>query len=364
MHNILTAKEKLNKIKIHKIYPTGVLMSLGGTIMSELTRREFFKRSLASGTAGVLILSGAAKRAEASTGSEVGTFIDLTKCNGCKGEAVPKCVAACRSKNADRFPDPVQPIPNNWPTGKKEDWSKKKDMTDKLTPYNWTYVQPVKVEHEGKEWELFIQRRCMHCDNPPCASLCPFGVHNKTEKGPVVIDQNYCLGGAKCRDVCPWNIPQRQAGVGIYMKLAPGYLGGGVMYKCDLCQDLVEKGEKPACVEACPRKALYFGEKEVMRRMAQARAREIGGFVYGDKENGGTSTFYVSPVPYEKIDKAIKKVKAEVPKPEKTGIPGMAPKVENYLETPNGMALGYVVAPLAGAFIAGLTAYKTMKGEK
>ncbi|MHB8171969.1 MAG: 4Fe-4S dicluster domain-containing protein [Thermincolia bacterium] len=332
--------------------------------MSELSRRDFFKRSLASGAIGAVVLSGTAKMAEAATGSQMGTFIDLTKCDGCKGESLPKCVSACRTKNENRFPNPVEPIPNNWPTGKKEDWSKKRSMTDKLTPYNWTYVQPVKVEHGGKEWELFIQRRCMHCDNPPCANLCPFGVQNKTEKGPVVIDTNYCFGGAKCRDACPWNIPQRQAGVGIYMKIAPGVIGGGVMYKCDMCRDLVEKGQKPVCVDACPQKAINYGDKEEMRRLAQERAKEVGGFIYGDQENGGTSTFYVSPVPYAKINQAIKKVKEAAPKGEKTGIPGMAPEVENILETPNGMALGYVIAPLAGAFTAGLAAYKTMKGEE
>jgi len=32
----------------------------------------------------------------------------------------------------------------------------------------------------------------------------------KTAEGAVVIDHESCFGGAKCRSVCPWNIPQRQ----------------------------------------------------------------------------------------------------------------------------------------------------------
>jgi len=332
--------------------------------MSGISRRDFFKRTMASVAASGLVMAGGTGIAEAAGNSPVGTMIDLTKCNGCKGEAAPKCVTACKFKNEVKYPQPVKDIPLNWPQNKKEDWSKKKHLTDKLTPYNWTYVQEVSVSHNGRQHNVFIQRRCMHCDNPPCAKLCPFGVQTKTDEGPVVIDQNYCMGGAKCRDVCPWNIPQRQAGVGKYMVLLPGYVGGGVMYKCDLCVDLVRKGQNPACVSACPQNALVFGPKEDMKKLAHRRAGEIGGFIYGEKENGGTSTFYVAPVPFEKIHKALIKQKEQANKVEKIGIPGMKPEVENYLETANGAAWSYMVAPVAGAFAAGWAAIKTMKGEK
>ncbi|MBS3908445.1 MAG: 4Fe-4S dicluster domain-containing protein [Actinobacteria bacterium] len=331
--------------------------------MEDISRRDFIKRTFAAGATGALVLStGKNGIAEAGTpdGKSFGTFIDLTKCDGCAGKVTPLCVSACRIKNNGRFPDPKEPIPDNWPTGKKEDWSKKREMTDKLTPYNWTYVQTVKVE--GKE--LNVPRRCMHCDNPPCANLCPFGVQDKTAEGAVVIDHDGCFGGAKCRDVCPWDIPQRQAGVGLYMKIAPGLIGGGVMYKCDLCIDLIRKGKNPACVDACPNAAAVFGEKEEVRELAQARAGEIGGHIYGDKENGGTSTFYVSPVSFDKVHAAIMAEKEKAPKPERVGIPGMKPGEENYLDTGNGMILSYAVAPVAGALAAGVAAYRVMKGEK
>lgn len=332
--------------------------------MSGISRRDFFKRSMASVAASSLVMAGGTAAIAGDGKKPMGTLIDLTKCDGCMGEAVPKCVSACKLKNEVNYPKPVKDIPLNWPQNKKEDWSKKKHLTDKLTPYNWTFVQEVQVSHNGREHSLYIQRRCMHCDNPPCEKLCPFGVQHKTEEGAVVIDRNYCMGGAKCRDVCPWNIPQRQAGVGKYMVMLPGYVGGGVMYKCDLCIDLVKEGKNPACVDACPKQALQFGPKEEMKELAYKRARDVKGFVYGDKENGGTSTFYVSPVPYTKINQAIMKQKEQVPKPEKIGVPGMKPEVENYLETANGTALSFLLAPVAGAFAAGWAAVKTMKGEK
>ena len=31
------------------------------------------------------------------------------------------------------------------------------------------------------------------------------------------------------------------------------------MTKCDMCYDLVDKGERPACVESCPYRAMDFG---------------------------------------------------------------------------------------------------------
>lgn len=323
--------------------------------MADMSRREFLLRSTAAGVAGVatLALPKAAVAAEPPTEGTLGTFIDLTKCIGCDA-----CVDACASKNQARYPEPVDDIPVNWPTGKYEDWSDARELRDRLTPYNWTFVE--KAEVDGHV--VNIPRKCMHCDNPPCAHLCPFSVKSKTSTGAVVINESGCMGGAKCRDVCAWSIPQRQAGVGLYMKLLPGIVGGGVMYKCDMCADVVENGGEPACVSACPTGAQQFGPKEEMKQLAEERTAEIGGYIYGAAENGGTSTFYVSAVPFERIDEAIARRTAELPEPMRTSVPSMAPGVENFLDTANGTALGYAIAPIAGATAAVWAAAKAWKG--
>jgi Fe-S-cluster-containing dehydrogenase component len=299
----------------------------------------------------------------ASTGEPVGTMIDLTTCDGCKGKKTPACVTACKTKNQARFPEPVEDIGDYWPQKQHEDWSDKKGMTDRLTPYNWTFVQRVAVEHEGSTHQVAVPRRCMHCDNPPCVKVCPFGAQEKTEEGAVLIDEDLCFGGAKCRDVCAWGIPARQAGVGLYMKLAPKVAGGGVMYKCDLCIDRLRAGRLPACIEACPKQAISIGPKGEMLRRAKAKAEQIGGFLYGEKENGGTSTFYVSPVPFEKINKALLAQKKQQKNPMAPGFPAMPVEVGNFLDSANGVAWGLVVAPLAGVVAAGAAAFRTMKGE-
>ena len=85
-----------------------------------ISRRSFIKRTLAAGVSSGLILSGANKIALAGekNASKVGTFIDLTKCDGCKGQNIPACVQACRTQNESKFPNPVENIQNYWPQKK------------------------------------------------------------------------------------------------------------------------------------------------------------------------------------------------------------------------------------------------------
>lgn len=344
-----------------------VIIPIGGIGMSEgsFSRRAFLKGTTVASLLGALSVTGLAKPvlAKEAKGENLGTLIDLTKCDGCVDYDTPLCVNSCRLHNQDRFPEPQKPIKNYWPQKKFEDWSDKKDLTKRLTPYNWTFVEQVSVEHDGVEQKVFIPRRCMHCDNPTCLKLCPFSAINKEETGAIVIDDQVCMGGGKCRDVCPWGIPQRQAGVGLYLKIAPDLAGGGVMYKCDLCKDLLANNQEPACVQACPKGAIAIGPKEEVRDLARKKAQAIGGYIYGDKENGGTSTFYLSKVPFEKIHQAIQADKKET-NDTSPGRPGMPVNVENYLDTEKGLFYGALIAPIAGIAAAGVTAYKTMTRDK
>jgi len=320
-----------------------------------LTRRSFLKKGAVITAIGASGVVGISKGVFAKS-RNYATLIDLTKCDGCKSEAMPKCVDACRAVNRAKFPEPTHPIKNLWPQKTHDDWSKKRDVIDTLTPYNWTTVQKVEVEGE----EIFIPRRCMHCDNPPCANLCPFGALNKYAEGPVVINHSLCLGGAKCKSVCPWHIPQRQSGVGRYMKLQPMPAGGGVMYKCDLCHDRLKKDQIPACVEACEKrlgnkKPLFFGERNEIVRIAHERAKEINGFIYGEKENGGTGTIYVSKVSFEKIDSRLVEAKSKL----------LLGKAENPLRDANRWAKGFLIGPIVGALGAiGLALYDKRQSSK
>lgn len=264
----------------------------------DISRRKFLA-TLGAASVGLLLPS----KASASKGKEdeeLVTLHDLSKCVGCGA-----CVEACRASNAHKFPEPTKPFPAMYPsTVKAEDWSTKRQVTERLTPYNWLYIQTARGQFQGQSFEVHIPRRCMHCQNPPCANLCPWGAAARDNNGIVRIDDSICLGGAKCKTVCPWEIPMRQTGVGLYLRLLPRFGGNGVMYKCDRCADLVAKGQKPACVVSCPYEVQDFGPRSEIVAKAHALARNMGGYIYGETENGGTNSIYVSPVPFDVLDAA------------------------------------------------------------
>lgn len=228
------------------------------------------------------------------------TLLDLQKCIGCGA-----CVEACRERNALRYPEARKPLPELFPPGvRHEDWSGRRDVVDRLTPYNWLFIESVRAPWQGKTLTLNIPRRCMHCLNPPCAALCPWGAASRhPATGTVNISPDICLGGAKCRTVCPWHVPQRQSGVGLYLEIMPRFAGNGVMYKCDRCADGFSRGETPACIAACPEQVQSIGPRSAILAEARTLARERGEHLYGVADNGGTNTFYLSPIPFETLAK-------------------------------------------------------------
>lgn len=321
----------------------------------KLNRRTFITGSAAAGALTFL----PSVRAEAAPKKDsYATLIDLGKCDGCTGYAQPMCAVSCREGRNESFPAPRKSqLRDYWPQKRHEDWSTKRHITDRFTPYNWIFVQQVEIEGQI----ISIPRRCMHCDNPPCVKLCPFGVNHKTAEGPVFINEDLCFGGAKCRTVCPWSVPQRQAGVGLYtlwQKYLP--VGGGVMYKCDLCRDRLKKGAAPHCIEACPKKAMTIGSRELIFVKAKELREKYKGDIYGMDENGGTSTIYVSPVSFEKIDKALA---AQAENSKKKKVVRMN-NPENMLDKQKGWAYISMASPILGIAAAiGLSWNSGKKGE-
>ena len=163
-----------------------------------VSRRGFIKRVAAGGAA--MLLPGTVSASQ--QGNALATLHDLSKCIGC-GE----CVSACAGQNEDKYPEPQKPFPKMYPDRVKvADWSDRRDVEERLTPYNWLTIQTVEVDWQGQSYEIYIPRRCMHCQNPPCANLCPWGACARENNGVVRINTDICLGGSKCKSVCPWDI--------------------------------------------------------------------------------------------------------------------------------------------------------------
>lgn len=332
-----------------------------------LTRRNFFKIVGIGSALSLTQANATPKQSNTQENYQMASIIDIGLCDGCKDLKTPLCVKACQNKNLERFPNPIENIPYYFPRKIYEDHSKDKKNISRLTPYNFTYIE--KLEIEGKS--VFVPRRCMHCDNPTCQKICPFGVISKDKYGAVDIDENFCFGGAKCRDVCPWGIPQRQAGVGIYLKIAPKLAGGGAMFKCDSCASLLAQNKKPVCETSCPKGAIIFGKREEIYQKAKELAKDYqlksgkeGTFIYGDKQNGGTSTLYVSPIPFEELDNALNKKHNLEQGKQKQGIPHLNLEVKNFVSEDSALIKGVLLSPLVGLIAGGIAVAKSKQNKK
>jgi formate dehydrogenase iron-sulfur subunit len=135
---------------------------------------------------------------------------------------------------------------------------------------------------------------CMHCVDPSCVSACTVGALHQNEDGIVTYDNNRCIGCRYCMYACPFEVPHFQWEQPF-----------ALIVKCDLCVARLEEGQQPACAATCPTQAIQFGPREDMLNMAHERIKNEPqryiNHVYGEYENGGTSTFYISSVPFEQL---------------------------------------------------------------
>ena len=138
----------------------------------------------------------------------------------------------------------------------------------------WIWTAPYEKvfpeqEHEFSEKSLKgtpVIVLCNHCDNPPCIKYCPTGATWKREDGIVMMDYHRCIGCRYCMAGCPygsrsfnWRNPRP-----FINEINPDFptRTRGVVEKCNFCAKRLADGLLPACVEACPEKALVFGNLE------------------------------------------------------------------------------------------------------
>lgn len=111
---------------------------------------------------------------------------------------------------------------------------------------------PVGDAYEQNVFAYYVSLSCNHCERPVCAEGCPTQAMHKDENGIVSIDEERCVGCRYCEWNCPYGAPQFDP---VRKK----------MTKCDFCRDYLEQGQPPACVAACPCRALDYGEYDDLR---------------------------------------------------------------------------------------------------
>jgi len=125
--------------------------------------------------------------------------------------------------------------------------------------------QRVRVEGAGA---FSYPVRCMHCEEAACIAACPTGAMTRHPRtNAVYVDAGRCIGCWMCVMVCPFGA----VGADPVARKA---------LKCDRCPERVERGLPPACVAACPTRAMIFATPEEMAaRQRQAAARSAAGAV-------------------------------------------------------------------------------------
>ncbi len=221
-------------------------------------RRDFLKAgALVAGVTlgpGVLFYGVAHSRAPeegASSAQRWGMLIDTTKC----GDGCNDCVTACNEENG---------------------------LTGHTGPQDSQWIRKVDIKDLRTGYVQSLPMMCQHCENPPCVDVCPTGASMKRADGIVLVDRHSCIGCRYCMMACPY-----KARSFVHEPLTDQNpevpRGKGCVESCTFCVQRVDRGEQPACAEACEAKghrAIVFGdlkdpESEVSKLLKSTDSVEV-----------------------------------------------------------------------------------------
>ena len=148
----------------------------------------------------------------------LGFYVDLQRCIGCR-----TCQVACKDRRDLQSAGPRPRRVDSFECG--------------------TYPD-VSLFH--------LALSCNHCDEPACVAGCPTAALHQADDGTVQYDADRCVVCRNCMTVCPYGAPQHDE-------------DANLIAKCDACKALRDAGRNPVCVDACPMRAIEFGELDELR---------------------------------------------------------------------------------------------------
>ncbi|HTL51619.1 MAG TPA: 4Fe-4S dicluster domain-containing protein [Planctomycetota bacterium] len=188
-----------------------------------------------------------------------GMAIDLDLCTACGA-----CVVACRTENNVACAGP--------------------DEANKGTEIYWMDVLPRKTVDPLEATLDLIPTPCLQCENAPCVKVCPVGATYISDEGIVAQIWDRCIGCRYCETACPytrryfnWTEPNFPESYRNALNPDVATRPRGVIEKCTFCVHRIRKVEEqgvlndkpptdadfeymPACAQACPAKAIVFGD--------------------------------------------------------------------------------------------------------
>ncbi|MDP2719442.1 MAG: 4Fe-4S dicluster domain-containing protein [Dehalococcoidia bacterium] len=277
-------EKKLDVKTTNKCKPRSILSPDLSTV--KISRRGFLKGNAA--LAGALLLWDALGEPAKGLAREIngwpdryGMLTDLTRCFGCR-----ICEKACNKAN-DLEP-PATPF---------EDKSvfEEKRRVNAHTNETYTVVNRYADPKTGEP--VYRKVQCNHCAEPACASACPVSALKKSPDGPVLYNENLCIGCRYCMTACPFYVPAFE-----YFDA-----GSPAIRKCSMCYTRrISKGEVPACASECPVEAITFGKRSELIKLAREKiVRNPDKYIdhiYGENEFGGTDWLYISGIAFEEMD--------------------------------------------------------------
>jgi molybdopterin-containing oxidoreductase family iron-sulfur binding subunit len=187
-----------------------------------------------------------------------GMAIDLDRCTACGA-----CTVACAQENNVALGNPERP--------------------DQLI--RWMEILPAERGTYPEVSARLAPSPCQHCDRePPCVRVCPVYATYRNVEGLVPQIYEQCIGCRYCVNACPytckhfnWTRPEFPAPLDRGLNPDVSVRNAGVMEKCNFCyhrlqlardaaaqdgRELKQGEYGTACQEACPTRAIRFGDFE------------------------------------------------------------------------------------------------------